>query len=153
MSSKWWLIICFPIKRPQIIETRAFPRIGYVLITGKTQVKIHFVLYLNFNWLFLNWCAWSSTVITADETHSNFIFLPHHHTISYHNNREAWALVHKIRNQNLGSCLRAPKERQKRGRAKTGLAKICFPNFPMKIKVAPFVFTNHRQSIKIILFL
>ena len=27
------------LKRPQVIETRAFPRIDYALITAKTQVK------------------------------------------------------------------------------------------------------------------
>ena len=36
------------LKRPQVTETRAFPRIGYELITAKTRVKIHFVHYLNF---------------------------------------------------------------------------------------------------------
>ena len=37
------------LKRPQVTETRTCPRIGYALITAKTQVKIHFVQYLNFN--------------------------------------------------------------------------------------------------------
>ena len=37
------------LKEPQVIETRALSRIGVELITAKTQVKIHFVLYLNFN--------------------------------------------------------------------------------------------------------
>ena len=37
------------LKGPQVIETRAFPRIGYVLITAKTQVIICFVQYLNFD--------------------------------------------------------------------------------------------------------
>ena len=37
------------LKRPQVIETRAFPRKGYALIIAKTLVKIHFVQYLNFN--------------------------------------------------------------------------------------------------------
>ena len=31
------------LKEPQVIETRASPRIDFVLITTKTQVKIHFV--------------------------------------------------------------------------------------------------------------
>ena len=31
------------LKRPQVIETRAIPRIGYALITAKTEVKIYFV--------------------------------------------------------------------------------------------------------------
>ena len=31
--------------------------------------------------------------------------------------------------------------------------KNVLSNFPMKIKVAPFVFTNHSQSMKINLFL
>ena len=57
------------LKRPQVIEARAFPRIGCVLITA----KIHFVLYLNFKWIFSNWSAWSSSVRTADQTHSNLI--------------------------------------------------------------------------------
>ena len=114
------------LKRLQVNETRVFPRIDYALITEKTQVIIHFVQYLNFNDIFINWSAWSSTVIKADETLSNLISLPHHHTISYNNNREAWAFVHKIRNQGVGPCLRALKERQKRGRAKTGQAKFCY---------------------------
>ena len=42
------------LKGPLPNETRAFPRIGYALITTKTHVKIHFVQYLNFNELFLN---------------------------------------------------------------------------------------------------
>ena len=42
------------LKRPQVIETRAVPRIGYALITAKTQVKIHFVQYLNFSEVLLN---------------------------------------------------------------------------------------------------
>ena len=37
------------LKEPQVIETRSFPNIGYALITPKTQVKINFVQYLNFN--------------------------------------------------------------------------------------------------------
>ena len=37
------------LKRPQVIETRAFPRTSHALITAKTQLKIHFVQYLNFN--------------------------------------------------------------------------------------------------------
>ena len=41
------------LKRPHIIETMAFPRIGYALITGKMQVKLIFVQYMNFNKLFL----------------------------------------------------------------------------------------------------
>ena len=82
-------------------------------------------------------------------THSNHISLPHHHTISYHNNREAWALVHKIRNQDFGSSLRALKERW--GQNLPG--KNLLPNFFTKIKVAQFVFTNHWLSIKINLFL
>ena len=46
------------IKRPQVIETRAIPRIGYAFITGKTQVKTIFVQYLNFNYkFFMNLCA------------------------------------------------------------------------------------------------
>ena len=32
-----------PLNEPQDIETRAFPRIGYAMITAKTQVKIYFV--------------------------------------------------------------------------------------------------------------
>ena len=36
-------------KRPQVIDARALPRIGYALITAKTHVKIHFVQYLNYN--------------------------------------------------------------------------------------------------------
>ena len=36
------------LKRPQVIETRAFPRIRCALITAKMQVKNHFVQYLNF---------------------------------------------------------------------------------------------------------
>ena len=31
------------LKEPQVIETRAFPRINYALITLKTQVEIYFV--------------------------------------------------------------------------------------------------------------
>ena len=37
------------LKEPQVIETRAFPKIGYALKTAKTQVKIHFVQYQNFD--------------------------------------------------------------------------------------------------------
>ena len=36
------------LKRPQVIESKAFPGIGYALIIAKTQVKIHFVQLLNF---------------------------------------------------------------------------------------------------------
>ena len=32
-----------PLKRPQLIETRAFPGIVYALITANTQLLIHFV--------------------------------------------------------------------------------------------------------------
>ena len=42
------------------------------------------------------------------------ISLPHHHRNSYHNNREAWALVLKIKNQDFAPCLRALKERKNR---------------------------------------
>ena len=31
------------LKEPDVIETWAFPGIGYVLLTAKTQVKIYFV--------------------------------------------------------------------------------------------------------------
>ena len=37
------------MKEPQVIERRAFPRIGYALMTAKMQVKIYFLQYLNFN--------------------------------------------------------------------------------------------------------
>ena len=37
------------LKRPQVIETTAFPSLGYALTTARTQVKIQFVQYLNFN--------------------------------------------------------------------------------------------------------
>ena len=37
------------LKEPLAIETRAFLKLGYTLITSKTQVKIHFVQYLKFN--------------------------------------------------------------------------------------------------------
>ena len=114
------------LKRPEVIETREFSSIDYALITAKEKVKIRFVKYLNFNEFYLNWSAWPSTVITAVETHLNLISQPHHHTNSYPNNREAWALVHKIRNQDLGPCLRSLKKRQKRVSAKTGQAKICY---------------------------
>ena len=40
-----WII---DLKRPQVIETSAFPRIAYALKTAKTQVKMHSVQYLNF---------------------------------------------------------------------------------------------------------
>ena len=42
------------LKTPQVIEIKAFHWIGYALITAKTQGKIHFVQYLNFNKIFLN---------------------------------------------------------------------------------------------------
>ena len=42
------------LKRPQVIETKAFPRIFYAWITAKMQVKNRFVQYLNINELFLN---------------------------------------------------------------------------------------------------
>ena len=38
---------CWPLNRPQVIETRAFPRIVCELIKAKAHVKIHFVQYLN----------------------------------------------------------------------------------------------------------
>ena len=62
-------------------------------------------------------------------------------------------MVQKIRNQDLGTCLKALKWSTKRGRAKTGQAKIMLPNLYTKMKVSPFVFTNHSLSIKINLFL
>ena len=40
---------CWGLKRPQIIESKAFLRIGYALITANTQVKIHFEQERNFN--------------------------------------------------------------------------------------------------------
>ena len=116
LSCYLWPNVPNMLKEPQVIETRAFPRIDYALITAKTQVTISFVQYQNFERSFLNWSAWSSTVITADEIHSYLISLQHHHTISYHNNREAWALVHKIRNQDLVQCLRVLKERHGQNR-------------------------------------
>ena len=64
-------------------------------------------------------------MITADETHSNLMSLPHRHTISYHNNREARAFVPKIRNQNFGLCLRALKEMPDQ-------------NWPVKFKIPDF---------------
>ena len=76
------------LKGPQVIETRPFFRIGYALITVQTKVKMYFVQYLNSNQLFLNWSAWSPTVITADETHSKLISLPYQQTNSYQNNRQ-----------------------------------------------------------------
>ena len=36
-------------KKPQVMERTAFPRKYYALITTKTQVKIDFVQYMNFN--------------------------------------------------------------------------------------------------------
>ena len=57
-------------------------------------------------------------------------------------------MVHKIRNQNLGPCLTALKERQ----GQNWPGKNVLPNFSMKIKVTPFVFTNHPISVKINLF-
>ena len=53
MSRRWpeksSLFAAF-LKRPQVIETKAFPRIVHVLITGKiTRVIIHVGQYLNFN--------------------------------------------------------------------------------------------------------
>ena len=83
-------------------------------------------------------------VMTADKNHSNLIFVPHHHTILYHNKREALALVHKIRNQDLEPCPRALKERQ--GQNCPG--KNVFSNFPVKTKVAPFVFANLDYQFK-----
>ena len=59
-------------------------------------------------------------MITADEAHSNNIYLPNHHTIPFNNNREASALFHKIRNQDLG--LRTMPEYTERGRVRTGQA-------------------------------
>ena len=141
--------VIYSLKRPQVIETRVFPGIGCALTTATTQGKIHFMPYPNFNWLFLNWSAWSSTVVTADETHSNLISLPHHHRKSYHKNREAWASVQKIRNQGIGPFLRALKERQ----VQNWPGKHLLPNFPMQMKVSPFVFTNHWQSMNIYSFL
>ena len=75
--------------------------------------------------------------------------LPHHHTISYHKNREAWALVHKIRNEELVSSLRALKERQ----GQNWPVQHLLPNFSKKIRVAPFIFNNHWLSTEINLFL
>ena len=43
-------IILLLLKELQFIETRAFPTIGYVLITAKAQVNINFVQKLNFNY-------------------------------------------------------------------------------------------------------
>ena len=72
--------------------------------------------------------------------------------ILYHNHRATWALVHKIRNQDLGPCLRAPKEaKERQSQIWPGINLL--PDFPMKIKVALSVFTNHWLSIKINLFL
>ena len=31
------------LKEPQVIETMAFPTIGYVLVTAKAQVTIYFI--------------------------------------------------------------------------------------------------------------
>ena len=50
----WCSTASIKLKRPQAIETRTVPRIAYALITAKTQRKVHFVQYLNFNELFLN---------------------------------------------------------------------------------------------------
>ena len=51
-------------------------------------------------------------------------------------------MVHKIRNSDLRPCLKALKEAKEReGQNWTG--KNLFPNVLMKIKVAPFVFTNY----------
>ena len=35
--------LLFLFKRPQVIGKRAFPMIGYALMTAKTQVGIYFV--------------------------------------------------------------------------------------------------------------
>ena len=43
MSNLYTFIDNGLLKRPQVIETRAFSRIDYVLITEKMKVKIHFV--------------------------------------------------------------------------------------------------------------
>ena len=77
-------------------------------------------------------------MMTTDETHLNLISLPHHHTISYHNNREASALAHKIINQDLGPCLTALKEREKERQGQNWPGKNLLPNLSMKIKVATF---------------
>ena len=42
-----------PLKETQVIEAMAFLRTGYALKTAKTQVKIHFVQYLNVNDVFI----------------------------------------------------------------------------------------------------
>ena len=73
------------------------------------------------------------------DTHSNLISPLHHHTNSYHNKKEACALVHKIRNQDramLEGTEREAKERQ----GQNWPSKKVLPNFPMNIKVAPFIF-------------
>ena len=56
-------------------------------------------------------------MITADETHSNLISLPHHHTISYHNNIER----PKLGSQNEKSGLRAmPEGTEKESKERQG---------------------------------
>ena len=49
----------------------------------------------------------------------------------------------------LGACQRALKERQ----CQNWQGKKLLPNFPMKMKAAQFVFTNHWQSMKINVFI
>ena len=80
-------------------------------------------------------------MITADETHSNIISLPHHHTNWYHNN----SLSFGPHDQKLG-LTGMPGGTEREAKERKGLnwpGKNSLPNFPMKIKVAPFVFTNH----------
>ena len=81
-------------------------------------------------------------MITADETYSNLISLPHHHTNSYHNDRGL-----KFGPQDKKSGLRAMPEgterdaKERQGQNWTG--KNLLPNYSMTTKVAPSVFTKH----------
>ena len=80
------------LKEPQVTETRAFPRIGYALITAKRHVKnIVFAIAEFYLIIFELKCMILNCYnrLTADENHSNPISLHHHHSISYHNNTEA----------------------------------------------------------------
>ena len=61
-------------------------------------------------------------------------------------------MVYKIRNQDLGPCLRALEDKPKERQVENGPGTSLLPNFPMKIKVARFVSTNHQLSIKINLY-
>ena len=81
-------------------------------------------------------------MITAEETHSNLVSLTHHHTISYHNNREAWAFGPQDKKSGLRAMPEGTEREAKERQCQNWHGKNLLPNFLMKIKVAPFVFTN-----------